>query len=159
MSNFWAQQLGIPAAPAQQVSQTAPVQPSAAPWWLPQTPQAPQHLPPRQEPLGAPQADVAQIVSAKAAVASSHLTEKCPNCLSENYFKPTLQGGDQGISSSSMTHCFNCGYNPRFNQLVISGGTSSSGSAASQQTKQLVGSGGGGVTNNWHPEIIQGRIG
>lgn len=134
MSDFWAQRLGqVPPTQQQQQQPLAPAPPAATrPWWVPQqvppqtTSIVPQAAPQQQIP--APQAvsvdpnvqtDIGTLLrqdgytTTKAQSAMD--TESCPACGSTNYMRANGH-------PNSMKQCFECGNNPRFEQMA--GGTS-----------------------------------
>ncbi len=124
MTNFWQQRL----APQAQQPAPQPAQaPSNRPWWQPQpvTPQAQQPAPqPQQQALQQPQSG--SVTPAEGASLSEALTqteytstkaqsakdtEACPNCGSQNYMRASGH-------PNSMKQCFECGSNPRFEQMA-----------------------------------------
>jgi len=73
----------------------------------------------------------------------------CPECNSGNF-------GRTG-PSNNYERCFNCGYNSRFEQAMAGAGIPSGASPAAP-TVQVSSGGGKGSINNFHPDIIVGRI-
>ena len=102
--SFWEKALG---GPVQTAPRTVPQTSHDAPWW--QT----SFLPPSQ-PQPVPQYQ-GQVMEQHAPVVTSapsaRSTQTCPNCGSGNYTK--------GDTAGSMTRCFECGYNPRFDQMAF----------------------------------------
>lgn len=115
MSNFWSKALGTP-APAQQQMPGTSQQPR--PWWQQATP-----------PTSAPQQQVVQTIPGSSAylptqARSATLTETCPSCQSGNYFKSGM---------TTMPQCYECGYNPRFDQQAYA----AQAGAATAETRQV----------------------
>ena len=132
MSNFWQQRIA-PAAPEPAAQPAAA--PSNRPWWQPQVaaPAQPQHpvqatsqhqarevldglangsVTPAEDLTLSEALTQDGYTSTKAQ--SSKDTELCPNCGSTNYMRASG-------SPNSMKQCFECGQNPRFEQMA--GGT------------------------------------
>lgn len=102
MSGFWEKALGGQQVPQQTVPSPQPAYQQQQPWWQQgYVPPTPQQQP--QVPVQSAQ------VPTKATSANSH--EVCPSCGSGNYTKGDVAG--------SMTRCFECGYNPRFDQMAF----------------------------------------
>lgn len=104
--SFWEKALGgaVPTAP-----RTVPQTSHDAPWW--QT----SFLPPSQPQMVQPYQQVQIMEQQPAPVVTSapsaRSTQTCPHCGSGNYTK--------GDTAGSMTRCFECGYNPRFDQMAF----------------------------------------
>lgn len=119
MSGFWEKALG---GTQQAAPRTVPVpQVSTQPWWQ-------QGYVPQTQPVEDPFTPQPAPVPTKAT--SARHTDTCPNCGSGNYAK--------GDAAGSMTRCFECGFNPRFDQMAFAaqGGqaTTATRQAASTQT-------------------------
>jgi hypothetical protein len=125
VSSFWAQRVGIQ---PQQQQAPAPPPASTRPWWQPQpvapapvvlTPeQMPAHeFPPAQQGSVAPEGEAHfgdllrqdEYTTTKAQSAKD--TETCPSCGSTNYVRASGH-------PNSMKRCFECGTNPRFEQMA-----------------------------------------
>lgn len=140
MSNFWANRLGVNPAPQPQQPQQGPTTPQpwfANPYSLPaqQAPQKPaQQAYPAEETEG-----WGSVRGSLAKAKSSRLAETCPNCGSDNYFRPDGQ-------PNAMSQCYGCGYNPRFSQTGGEGGMPSGEAGPTQAARQLSTGGKGGVS-------------
>lgn len=123
MSDFWAKKLGQQAAPA-----AAPVPPAPTrPWWqpAPAQPVAPQPattlqpVVPQTVQQGSvdpnAQSDIGTLLRQDGYTTekaqSARDTEVCPNCQSTNYMRASGH-------PNSMKQCFECGSNPRFEQMA-----------------------------------------
>jgi len=100
---FWDNVAGA-VAPAAQPPQPATQPQSTGAWWM--TPQQVAEAAPAQPALPEPAGDY---VPKKAISARSK--ETCPNCESGNYFRPHGK-------PNAMPQCYECGYNPRFEQMA-----------------------------------------
>jgi hypothetical protein len=124
VSNFWSQRLGQ----GQQQAPAAPPQPAPSnrPWWQPAPVQQPTHTaPPASVTQPVPQQQASVTPDGKVPIEvllsqteyttekaqSARDTERCPECDGPNYL------AEKGVKSS-MKHCFDCGYNPRFTQTM-----------------------------------------
>jgi hypothetical protein len=140
VTNFWANKLGAarPVAPA---PAPAPVQQQAGgPWWA--TPQQ-QPYPPQQvvqQTVPEPQ----QKAPARAMVTKQDT--HCPECQGTNYFRPV------GMLNA-MAQCYECGYNPRFQQSTAGLPSGSGGDGPATPAKQIA-SGGLGGRSNYNPGAI-----
>lgn len=145
MSNFWADRLAGagPTAPPQAPVTPASLFPSANTWWADPVPQ------PIAQPLAAPIQTVPKTLSEAlispvdvrtTKAVSARSTGSCPQCGSGNY----VPGHGNG-----MTRCFDCGYNPRFDQQAVG----VSAGSASISTKQID----KGV-NNFNPGQIVAHV-
>lgn len=123
MSSFWASKV----APQQAAPPAVPAAPSG-PWW--QQSQAPQRvdfvaqqpaalptLPTPQQGSVDPQAEsdfgslLRQDGYTTTKAQSAKDTERCPSCGSNNYVRASGH-------PNSMKQCFECGHNPRFEQMA-----------------------------------------
>lgn len=122
--SFWADRLGVQQQQQQQPAAPAPQPTSTAPWWMPkpvvpQQPQQPATAPtqPVQQGSVAPQdgASFSEMLAQDGYTTdkaqSAKDTEQCPNCGSNNYMRASGQ-------PNSMKQCFECGSNPRFEQMA-----------------------------------------
>ncbi|MFE4681566.1 hypothetical protein ACFRNJ_12110 [Streptomyces sp. NPDC056721] len=140
MTNFWANKLGAarPAAPAPAPAQQ---QQPGGPWWAPpqQQPYPPQQ--PAQQTVPQPAQEKAP---ARAMVAKQDT--HCPDCGGSNYFRPIGQ-------PNAMAQCYECGYNPRFQQTTAGLPSGSGGDGPATPAKQIA-SGGLGGRSNYNPGAI-----
>lgn len=123
MSSFWQQRL----APQQPAPQQPAEAPSNRPWWQPApVPQQAQQPAPQPQQQPFQQAQPSSVTPAEGTSLSEALTqteytstkaqsakdtEACPNCGSQNYMRASG-------SPNSMKQCFDCGQNPRFEQMA-----------------------------------------
>lgn len=139
--SFWDNVTGGTAAPAPR--QQAPVS-TQQPWFrqpvLPPTgmPQFPQGYPQAvEEPLEDP-----AVTASKRRAPSSRSNLTCPNCGGSNIGKP---------SPNVMEQCFECGWNPRFDQMAA--GIRSGGDGPASPSRQV------STANNFNPTTIVGTVG
>lgn len=138
MSGFWEK--ALVGGAQQPAPRTVPSpQTYEQPWWqqgyVP-PPQAPQYVE-QQHPEPAP---------LPAGATSARSTERCPHCGSGNYTKGDMAG--------SMTRCFECGYNPRFDQMAFA----ATGGQATTATRQAASTQTGFHGNITHSGEAVGRI-
>lgn len=124
MTDFWSRRLGGTSPPMGNSTAT----PSAL---HPQLPVTHNWSPPPATPQGNPKAP------------SSLSNRSCPECASSNYT------GGQG---STMTRCYDCGYNPRFGQQSGAGGLPADKSSPARAARQV------STENNYQPMTVIGRI-
>lgn len=142
--NFWATRLGVNAPQQPQYVPQPAQQPAGVPvpWYANpytvQTQQPAQELPqqsyPEQENQG-----WGSVRGSLAKAKSSKLSGTCPNCGSDNYFRPDGQ-------PNAMEQCYGCGYNSRFSQTGGEGGMPSGESGPTQAARQLPTAGAGGAS-------------
>lgn len=137
MSDFWSKALGgsQPSTPRTAPQAVIPAR-NDRPWW--QTSFVTTASP--QQQYAEPPAPAIQQAPVQAK--SARATERCPNCNSGNYTK--------GDTSGSMTRCFECGYNPRFDQMAFA----ATGGIPSTATRQAASTNGG-----FHPQQIVDKVG
>jgi hypothetical protein len=149
--SFWIDKLAeLSNAPTVKTnSANFPSQLAAAPWWASQShPQIPLKAP--ETALPSQPTSTATVGEALAMVVDPRLTKAqsvknintCPECSSGNF-----RGG---MGSNEMSHCFDCGYNPRFIQQAAGIPSDRSGSATPARQIQ---------TGGYNPQTIIGRIG
>lgn len=130
----------------------SPVAPSQAPvgaWWSrPGQPQVPSTAPVATTPTNI--TETATVEQAFALVVDPRLTKAqsarstatCPECGSGN-----MRGG---MGLNEMTRCFDCGYNPRFQQQAA--GIPSDRSGGATPSRQI-------TTGGYNPQKIIGHLG
>lgn len=139
MTNFWANKLGAtqPAAPA---PAPVPQQQPGGPWWAGSQQQPYPHQQPVQQTVPP---EPQQKAPARAMVAKQDT--HCPDCGGSNYFRPVGH-------PNAMAQCYECGFNPRFQQSTA-GLPSGSGGEPATPAKQVA-SGGLGGRSNYNPSAI-----
>ena len=122
MSDFWAKRLGAATAPAAAPA-PAPATNAGSPWWsVPTpaaTPPASQATPDNGYGSGIPSVDEQQAFSnlihqenyTTTKAQSARDGERCPNCDGPNYLHI-------GGLKTRAKRCFDCGYNPMFEQSM-----------------------------------------
>lgn len=88
-------------------------------------------------------------VNTKKPMASRN-ARTCPECGGGNY--------GRAKNSNNYERCFECGYNDRFMQAMAGAGVPSVQGESARPSLQVASGGGRGSINNFHPDVIIGRI-
>jgi len=144
--NFWATRLaGTPAgAPVAAPSAPAPV---VGTWFSNPLLNGQQVAPQTQQQAAA--AEPLQVLNTTKPLASRH-AGTCPGCGGGNYGK---------TSESTYPRCYDCGYNPRFEQAMAGGGIQTGAEGDATPSQQVASGGGHGSINHFHPETIVAKYG
>lgn len=153
--SFWQQALGN-APPVQQPQAPATSQPySPSPFFQPyQAPasQQPQTVPGQPQPNGEVNQYKGTEQGAAARAQSAKITELCPECGSDEFFRPV------GMPNM-MAQCYACGYNGRFAHSTAGGGMPGGDSAGPSTPSRQTREGGRGGVSNYQAQGIIGKVG
>jgi predicted RNA-binding Zn-ribbon protein involved in translation (DUF1610 family) len=145
--SFWEKATGVAAAPT-----SAPIHPQGYPQFTSQQAPSAVMLPagypqtPQAQPQSMPTEEQQAIANAMAKAQSSRSNLSCPDCGSENIFKP------RGMPNA-MEQCYHCGWNPRYTQSTAGAGMPSTAETGpARPTRQI------STANNFNPQGIVAKV-